>query len=211
MTARLILFTRFPRPGSAKSRLIPTLGSEGAAALHRELTEHTLRTVDQSLVSVGFDLQVRYTGASPEEMSDWLGAHRICVPQGDGDLGTRMEAAVQDAFAESMERVVVIGADCPDLSPEILKRSFDLLIRSDVVIGPALDGGYYLVAVRRSAWERCRRPLFSNMPWGTDEVLTETLRRAHSTGLELARLDVLGDVDRPEDLIVWERARENKH
>lgn len=210
MTTRLILFTRFPRPGSVKSRLIPTLGSEEAAALHRELTEHTLQTVDQAVIAVGFDLQVRFTGSSPAEMSDWLGTHRSCVEQGDGDLGTRMEAAVQDAFNESMERVVVIGADCPDLSPEILKRAYDLLIRADVVIGPALDGGYYLVGVRRSAWDRCRKPLFSKMAWGTDEVLTETVRRAHAAGLDLARLDFLGDVDRPADLIVWERARIKK-
>jgi len=210
MNTRLIVFTRFPRAGSAKTRLIPLLGAAGAAALHRDLTEHTLGTVDRSAASVPCATQIRYTGSSPEEMAGWLGAHRDCVDQGDGDLGARMERALQDAFDQSVDRAVVIGADCPDLNAEIVKHAFDLLIRTDLVVGPALDGGYYLVGIRRSAWERSRGPLFSDMPWSTDEVLTETVRRAYAAGLQLARLDFLGDVDRPEDLIVWERARSKK-
>ncbi len=211
MTARLIVFTRFPRPGTTKTRLIPALGEDGAASLHREMTEHTLSVVDQATASAPFDVQIRYTGSTPQEMSGWLGAHREYVDQGEGDLGARMDRAVADAFDQSMDSAVVIGADCPDLSPETIRRAFDLIIRDDVVLGPALDGGYYLVGVRHAAWERARGPLFSNMAWSTSEVLTETVRRAHAAGLVHTRLDFLGDVDRPEDLIVWERARKKSH
>jgi uncharacterized protein len=212
MTARLILLTRFGRPGSAKTRLIPVLGAEGAAALHREMTEHTVRVVDQSTAQAPFEVQIRYTGSDHAEMASWLGTHRDYADQGAGDLGARMERAVADAFDQSADSVLLIGADCPDLSPEIIGRSFDLLIRHDVVLGPALDGGYYLLGIHHAAWERARKPLFSDMAWSTSEVLTETLRRIHAAGLEHTRLDFLGDVDRPEDLFLWERARKkNSH
>ncbi len=210
MTARLLLFTRFPRPGTTKTRLIGLLGDQGAATLHREMTEHTLQVVDQATASAPFEVQIRYTGGTPAEMARWLGTHRQCVDQGDGDLGARMDRAAADAFDESTDSVVVIGSDCPDLNPGLIKRTFDLLIRTDVVLGPALDGGYYLVGIRRAAWERARRPLFSDMVWSTSEVLTETVRRIHAAGLDHTRLDFLGDVDRPEDLIIWERARNTK-
>ncbi len=210
MSARLILFTRFPRPGEAKTRLIPTLGPEGAAQLHRELTAHTLGTVDQSTALHPMDVEIRYTGASVDEMSEWLGTRRTYADQGDGDLGNRMDRAADAAFESSMDRVVIIGADCPELSPSLLNRAFDLLISRDIVLGPALDGGYYLIGVRHTAWQRARKPLFADMPWGTDDVLTETLRRTHAAGLAVARLDFLGDVDRPADLVLWEWVRDGK-
>lgn len=207
MTARLILFTRFPRAGAAKTRLIPVLGDAGAAAVHRELTEHTLSTMDQSASTFSFEAEIRYTGGSPADMAGWLGPHRLYVDQGAGALGARMERAAADAFDSGVNQVVIIGADCPELSPGILKRAFDLLIRQDVVLGPATDGGYYLVGIRQSAWERARHPLFADIPWSTADVLTETVRHAHAAGLEVARLNYLGDVDRPEDLVLWERIR----
>jgi rSAM/selenodomain-associated transferase 1 len=207
MSDRLLVFTRYPRPGAVKTRLVERLGAEGAAQLHRELTEHTLHRVEQGTTFGTFEAEVRFTGATPQEMEQWLGTHRRYVDQGDGDLGARLERAFADAYAQGSNRVVVIGTDCPDLSPGILARAFDLLIHTDLVVGPALDGGYYLLGIRHPAWDRARR-LLSDMPWGTDAVLTETVRRAQATGLELARLDFLSDVDRPEDLIVWERIRD---
>jgi len=142
-------------------------------------------------------------------MTGWLGAHRACVPQGEGDPGRRMDRAADAAHGADLGQVGIIGSDCPELNPGLLKRAFDLLISFDVVLGPALDGGYSLVGIRSAAWERSRRPLFTNIPWGTTDVLTESVRRTHAAGLEVARLEFLGDVHRPKALILWKRVSRN--
>lgn len=98
--------------------------------------------------------------------------------------------------------MVVIGTDCPDITPELLERAFQKLTQADVVFGPAADGGYYLLGLRRMVPD-----LFTDIAWGSDRVLEESARRAETLALEVAMLETLADVDRPEDLPVWERAR----
>ncbi len=208
MSARLILFTRFPRPGEAKTRLIPALGPRGAAHLHRDLAEHTLRTLDEAASAVPCVLDLRYTGASEAEMRGWLGTDRRYLDQGSGDLGSRLALAMGAAFEAAAQRVVIVGTDCPELNRTHLEQAFGRLLQVDLVLGPAWDGGYYLVGLRRAAWARARGPLFSNMPWSTRLLLAESVSRARAAGLEVAQLEPLGDVDRPEDLALWERLRD---
>ena len=197
---RLIVFTRYPEPGKTKTRLIPVLGPEGAAALHRRMTGHTLRRVRQFLANHPVSLRVRYDGGNEEGLSQWLGADLRLVPQGEGDLGRRMHLAFAEAFEQGMRRVVVVGTDCPGIRPAHLARAFVALKHREVVIGPARDGGYYLIGLNRPAPD-----LFDGIPWGTGEVLQRTLDAAAASNRRVSLLDPLEDVDRPEDIPVWEQ------
>ncbi len=197
---RLIIFARFPEPGKAKTRLIPALGPEGSADLHRRMCEKTLAGV-QELQNTGTSVKVYFDGGKESLFQDWLGRDFSYLSQGKGDLGTRMRRAFEDSFREGAARVVIVGTDCPGLSPRLCRQAFEALQENDLVLGPALDGGYYLIGLRRPAGE-----LFRGVPWGTDGVLRKTRRIAKKLGLRVSFLETLGDVDRPEDLPVWETA-----
>ncbi len=197
---RLIVFTRYPEPGKTKSRLIPVLGAEGAAEFQRQMTEHAMaqarEVINERLVSV----EVRYEGGDKRLIRKWLGPGLSYCPQGNGGLGERMARAFREAFEAGMERVVLVGTDCPSRTAAIMQGAFDALIGSDLVLGPASDGGYYLIGLRRMAPE-----LFVDMPWGTAEVMKRTMNVAERVGISTVVLETLDDVDRPEDLPVWER------
>jgi len=194
------VFTRYPEPGATKTRLVPVLGPEGAAELHRRMTEHTLRKVRRFLATRPVAFQVRYEGGDGDRMRQWLGADLRMVPQAEGDLGRRMDAAFDESFRHGMKRVVVVGTDCPGIRPLHLNRAFEALRRNDAVIGPAHDGGYYLIGLGRPA-----PALFDGIPWGTADVLQRTLDAAAALRLRLVLLEPLDDVDRPEDIRVWEQ------
>ena len=197
---RLIVFTRYPEPGKTKTRLIPVLAPEGAAELHRRMTEQTLRRVRQFLANHPVSLRIRYDGGNEEGFRQWLGADVRPVPQGEGDLGRRMHLAFSEAFEQGMRRVVVVGTDSPGIRPAHLARAFHALRSRDVVVGPARDGGYYLIGLSRPAPD-----LFDGIPWGTGEVLQRTLDAAAASNRRVSLLDPLEDVDRPEDIPVWEQ------
>lgn len=185
---RLVLFTRFPEPGKAKTRLIPALGAEGASALHRRLTERNLAAAR----ATGLPVEVRLTGAPPAAFADWLGEGLTLVDQGGGDLGERLRRAAPPY------PVLFIGSDLPDLSAEHLVEAARLLQQQEVVVGPAEDGGYWALGLARRA-----DFLFEAMPWGSDQVLGTTLRRLGEHGITPALLPTLADCDRPEDLALW--------
>jgi len=117
---KLIIFTRFPVPGEAKTRLIPALGAEGAADLQREMTEHTVRQARKT----GAEIEIRYTGGSQQQMLDWLGDDLQYADQGGGDLGERMTRAFQEHFDSGAQRVVIIGSDCPSNHWKNIRKSF---------------------------------------------------------------------------------------
>ncbi len=199
---RVMVFTRYPEPGRSKTRLIPALGPDGAATLHRQLAERTLDGIRR------FDgaVEVWYTGAGEPTMRQWLGAALDLRAQCDGDLGARMAHAFDAAFATGTGQALIVGSDCPDLGPETYVAALDALARHDVALGPALDGGYYLIGLRREAWPRARG-LFDEIAWSTDTVLQETLDRAHTSGLSVAHTATLADVDEPADIEFWSRAQ----
>ncbi len=203
----LIIFTRHPRPGVVKTRLIPALGPEGAAALQREMTEHILGNVKEGAASRKATIEIRHEGGDESVMKNWLGQDLRYRPQGEGDLGIRMGRAFADAFEAGASSVVAAGSDIPDITGEIIQEAFVSLEEKDLVLGPAGDGGYYLIGLRRSARARGVPALFQGVDWGTGEVLEETMAIAGRSGIDLALLETLEDVDRPEDLPVWERAR----
>ncbi|NJS09741.1 MAG: glycosyltransferase [Microcoleus sp. CSU_2_2] len=193
---KLIIFTRYPAPGKTKTRLIPVLGKEGAANLHRLMAQKTIARALSIENSGRFSVEIYYAGGSQQLMQDWLGTEMIYHNQGDGDLGARMAAAFQNCFDSGIDKVAIIGTDCPDLKAEIISKAFDELERSDVVLGPAQDGGYYLIGLRRSLPE-----LFYGINWGTEEVLAQTRAIAKKFDLKIAELPTLTDIDQPEDLL----------
>ena len=139
--------------------------------------------------------EIRYADGNQQAMEDWLANDIPCLNQGEGDLGERLHRAFAQAFAQGAQAVVVIGADCPDLGPALFAQAFSALTRKDLVLGPAMDGGYYLVGLTRPA-----PALFADIPWGSGEVLTATLKQAQEMHLSIHLLEPLADVDRPEDL-----------
>lgn len=192
---KLILFTRFPQPGRVKTRLINALGATGAADLHRRLTEHALRQARDLACSCPAALEVRYTGGTRSQMATWLGSDLQFRSQVAGDLGTRLDRAFTHAFSKGARAVVIMGSDCPGLTSRILREAFTELESCELVLGPAADGGYYLVGLRQ-----CTPEIFRDIPWGSDQVLARSLSRAARLGLATNQLGLLSDVDRPADL-----------
>ena len=185
---RLVIFTRFPEPGRAKTRLIPALGAMGAAMLHRKLTERTVAAARAS----GLAIEVRTTGASKADFAGWLGSDLDYIDQGEGDLGERLKRAA------SPTPVLFIGSDLPDLTANHLVDATARMRTHRVVIGPAEDGGYWALGLT----EPCD-DLFQDMPWGTDRVLELSLARLRKRGIKPALLPTLADCDRPDDLARW--------
>jgi len=195
---RLIVFTRYPKPGKTKTRLTLTLGPDGAADLHKRMAEHAVAWARRLVRARRIDLEIHFEGGAAAWFAQWLGDDLTCRPQSRGDLGRRMFQAFCQAFDGGVDRVVIIGTDCPALDGRLTLQAFESLDRSDLVLGPAHDGGYYLIGLRRPV-----PSLFEGMPWGTDRVLSETLRKADKLRLKVALLRQLSDVDRPEDLPHW--------
>ena len=195
----LLLFTRYPLAGRTKTRLIPALGAAGAADLQRQMTEHLVTRFRRFCAERQLSLEVHFAGGSCAQMVDWLGPELAMVPQHEGELGERLRLALSRAFADGRQRVVIIGSDCPALGEREVGQAMRLLETHDVAIGPAVDGGYYLIGL--SGLHEC---LFENVPWGTDRVLAVTRAIALQNNLSMALLDPLADIDRPEDLHLWE-------
>lgn len=192
----VIVMARFPVPGAAKTRLIPALGASGAASLHQRLVRRTLNCVDEFRRSCPGAVRIHFTGGDESHMQSLFGTHRQYCPQIGTTLGDRMNNAVEAAFRAGASRVAVIGTDCASLTPEHLKYAFAKLKRSDVAIGPALDGGYYLIAMRTP-----HPRLFEGIDWGTEHVLRQTMTQAQQIRASVQKLPSLSDIDYPEDLI----------
>jgi rSAM/selenodomain-associated transferase 2/rSAM/selenodomain-associated transferase 1 len=204
-SAKLLVFVRHPQPGETKTRLIPLLGEAGAADLQRQMTEHTLATAEAAGRRWGFAVEIRYAGGSADRMRRWLGHGRRCRAQVGSNIGERMHNALREALAEGCERVVIIGTDIPALSGAILARAFERLAEHDVVLGPAADGGYYLIGAGRRCPPDALSNLFSGIAWSTGRVLAQSLERIRAGGLTHRLLETLHDVDRPRDLCIWGR------
>lgn len=195
---RIIVFSRLPQPGNTKTRMIPALGPEGAADLQRQMTRRTLATVDHVASLVECESEVRFTGGTNEQMASTFGSARRYTPQGDGNLGQRMRRAFEEALEQGMQRIVCVGSDCPALTYNLLNTALQKLEDHDIVLGPATDGGYYLIAMKQ-----LHPDLFTNIEWGTSRVLAKTLAIAQSSGLPVHQLAKLSDVDEPADLEHW--------
>lgn len=192
---KLIIFTRYPEPGKTKTRLIPLLGEKGASNLQRKMTEATIGMIEPLIQSRFLSLTIHFTGGSQELMANWLGKNFNYQNQCGEELGARMKFAFENEFRDGMTQVVIIGTDCPKLSETIIREAFESLLEFDLVLGPAYDGGYYLIGLKQVYAD-----LLTEIAWGTDTVLTKTLEIAQRLELKTFLLSVLQDIDRPEDL-----------
>jgi len=180
--------------------MIPALGASGAAELQRTMTEHTLHNAQQLLSEREVNIEVHFTGGSQQLMAAWLGEDIKYIPQVSGDLGHKMQSAFDNAFQMGSQRVLIIGIDCPDINQVILNEAFNSLEKNDLVLGVAEDGGYYLIGLKNTIPQ-----LFHNIDWGTDQVLNQTNNIAQQFKLDVHYLTTLSDVDRPEDLTIWQK------
>lgn len=197
----LLIFAKWPTPGVCKTRLIPALGADGAASLHRTMVARTLLLARRYSIRTGARIVLYSDGATPMDFQNWLGPDLECFSQCEGDLGRRLRHAFASHLSPN-DKVCIIGADCPLLDEEDLADAFHRLDSSDVVLGPAADGGYYLIGLRAQAPD-----LFNGIAWGSDQVFQQTLQTAMRNGLSTQLLRTLNDVDRPEDLAEWENSQ----
>ena len=195
------ILARYPRLGEVKTRLSPALGDDAALDLYGDLVRQAVRSARALVATREAHVELRTDAAFPRAARDWLGFSDISYRyQGEGDLGQRIEIAFAEAFGRGAEHVVVIGADCPRLRAAHLRDALRRLDGADVVLGPATDGGYYLVALRRESAMSSVPALFHDVEWGADTVLARTQERAEAASLSWVLTEMLPDVDRPEDV-----------
>jgi len=188
MKRALLYFVKYPEPGKAKTRLAKSVGFEEAARMYRDVAESNFR---QLRGSGAWRLWVIFD--PPERERDielWLdGADQYC-PQKDGDLGERLSGAFEMAFQQGFKQVIALGSDTLSLEPKIISRAFEGLDQYDVVLGPARDGGYYLIGLTQP-----QPVLFRDIPWSSSDVLSKTRRRIEEAQLSYYLLTELEDLD----------------
>ena len=243
VTCRLLLFLRYPQPGKTKTRLIPALGAAGAATLQRHMVQYLVQKLNHpnwdlqvhfsgaSLADMQAFLgsELTYRPQASGGLGDrlWHGfqqgfkedyflfPHRF--RQTDFETPSRHISSVNPSSISHpsiISRTLAIGADCPDISCQHIQQAFDALERQDVVLGPASDGGYYLIGLRQppnSIPDTPMESLFQGIDWSTPRVFQQTLQKIQQLGLSYAHLETLSDIDRPEDLAIWERLQTSSY
>ncbi|MBX3235753.1 MAG: TIGR04282 family arsenosugar biosynthesis glycosyltransferase [Nitrospiraceae bacterium] len=195
----LVVFAKAPVPGQVKTRLCPPLTSDEAATLHGSFVLDQLERTKAAITK--FKLPVdRFVACSPSSAHVFFkilsARHNVgLLDQTGDDLGTRMEQVFADLFARGYQRIVLVGTDVPNLPLTHYRQAFDLLQQHDVVFGPAQDGGYYLLGLRKPVPQ-----LFRGIPWSTDQVLARSDQQAAEAGVSRARVPVWRDVDTLDDL-----------
>ena len=192
----LVMFTKYPERGQVKSRLAKDMGKEKAAALYHCFIEDLLERLSRGT----YRFQMAFYPADKEhEIKEMFGNEFSYISQAGVDLGERMKNTFNLCFSEGSQSVVVIGSDSPDLPAWIIEEAFFSLDDHDVVIGPSVDGGYYLIGFRK---ETFNPDVFAGPVWGTASVFQQTMTILRETGALVYALPVWQDIDRPEDIAV---------
>ena len=184
----IIVFVRNPELGKVKTRLAKTIGDKDALKIYTILLKHT----ESVLHKVSSD-KVVYYSKEIQNNDLWDNALYQKKLQKGADLGARMQNAFETAFKDTYEKVVIVGSDLFDLNPNHIKEAFTALENHEVVLGPSLDGGYYLLGMKKM-----NPTVFKNKQWGTDSVLESTLKNLNQQNVKL--LEALNDIDTFEDL-----------
>lgn len=192
---RLLVFVRQPEIGRVKTRLARGIGKRRALSVYTSLLKTTL-ALARAQARAGRVVEVWVApGSRSRTFARTRGRGLTCLPQPDGGLGRRLKKAFDRAWMNGARRVVAIGSDCPTLRRDHLEETFRCLRRLPAVLGPAADGGYYLIGLSRPVPR-----VFAAIPWGTERVLEATRRRLRAAGLRVRFLETLRDIDREEDL-----------
>lgn len=193
----IIIFIKNPVLGKVKTRLAATLGDQKALEIYQRLLDVTRKTVTK----VNAKYHLFYSDVIDMD-DDWDIQDFDKYLQQGNDLGERMSSAFRNIFsqndASALQKVVIIGSDCPALTPDILEMAFTILGDSDVVVGPTFDGGYYLLGMKEY-----HAALFENISWSTDAVYQETNDKSRELQLNIADLPTLSDIDNEAD---WNKA-----
>jgi uncharacterized protein len=190
MDNAVIIFVKNPVAGKVKTRLAAAIGNDKALDIYLHLITHTVNAA----VNVAADKYIYFS----DEIDTTIGqnaAFKKAVQSG-ADLGERMKNAFSDVLNNAYHKVIITGTDCPGISPEILQRAFNQLAGTDVVIGPAADGGYYLLGMKA-----LHPVLFDNIEWSTSAVLQTTVERCTQNNLQCQLLEELSDIDEEKDLV----------
>ncbi len=191
MEKAIVIMSRVPNPGYTKTRLMPRLTGQQCAQLHLAC----LQDIGQVVSKMAVTPYLYYTGGPPDCFY-WLEEAGFKLRQQEGpDLGARLYHATGELLQQH-QQLLLLGADLPDLSTQLLESAFQHLGHSDVVLGPARDGGYYLLGLKAPHQE-----LFAEIPWGTATVYADTLQALQQAGLSYRRLKVKQDLDTWEDLV----------
>jgi len=200
----LILFAKYPEPGRVKTRLAKSIGDIQAASYYKEF----LKRIAEKLEGLRdkHEILVYYTPPNKKSgIKKVIGSSFKFFPQTGSDLGERMQNAFMESFRSGFERVIIIGGDSPTLPPEYIERAFEYLREgTTVVIGPSRDGGYYLVGMKKGLNILSPHSIFSNISWGTSDVLPTTLDRLKSANPSYRLLPEWYDIDTVEDLKLLE-------
>lgn len=188
MKNELLIFAKYPEPGKVKTRLARTVGPVEAAVRYRGMID----AVMQKTQTTNGEYHRILCFDPPERGDDfrkWFSSLEM-RPQCGGDLGKRMIVAFQESLANGAGRAVLIGTDCVEVDRSLLSDAFDRLEKADLVLGPAKDGGYYLIGMKA-----VHPSLFEGIPWSTEKVLEETLDKAGRSRLKVELLKTLSDLD----------------
>lgn len=192
LTNALIIFVKNPVPGQVKTRLARSIGDQQAAAVYTHLLAHTRR-----ITSGLKEVQCLVYYADVVNRSDgWEGGNYEKRTQQGANLGERMAGAIAEMIERGFSKVVIIGSDCLEIGEEHIRQAYRHLEDADLVIGPASDGGYYLLGMKM-----LHRNLFEGIAWSSDEVLKATLAKSKAQGLSHRLLEVLSDIDDLEDYL----------
>jgi rSAM/selenodomain-associated transferase 1 len=189
MTRALIIFLKYPELGRCKTRLAKTIGDENALKIYNKLLSHN-HQITKDLPVDKFLYFDKDTGKTLDWEADYKNAY-----QKQTDLGGRMEQAFTEIFEKEYFKVIIIGTDCIELKTEIINDAYRQLNHFDVVIGPAKDGGYYLLGLNNPVPQ-----LFQNIEWSTNTVLSDTIKTIQNLGLTYSFMPVLSDIDVEDDL-----------
>lgn len=198
MKEALIIFAKNAEAGKVKTRLAATIGDEKALSVYLQLLSHTASVTS----NLPMDKFVFYSNQIIKDDA-WDDAVFYKELQKGNDLGERMENAFENLFEKGYRKIVIIGTDCPELTAGIITNAFTCLETRDVIIGPALDGGYYLLGITQ-----LHASLFQNIPWSTSTVLKDTTDRCRALNLNYRLLPTLNDIDEEKDLIYFEKRKE---
>ena len=185
----LIIFVRQPEWGKVKTRLAADVGNDAALAIYKKLLQHT-----HSITSVLNCAKFVYSAESVGGNDQWQQGYEKRLQAGS-DLGERMKAAFTDLFQKGYQKICIIGSDCFELTAAVLESAFQQLNTHDVVIGPATDGGYYLLGMKGSLKE-----LFAGIDWSTEHVFAQTKAHLERQDFTYAQLPKLSDVDTLADV-----------
>lgn len=193
MKVKIVVFLKAPRPGWVKTRLAASLGDGEACKAYTKMAHCFLDKISKYT-----DVELRFApdDAQQEILPFMKSPQWTMKPQGEGDLGQRMTRAMEEALGET-EVVLIFGTDCPYIETDDVDNAMEALKSSDVVLGPAADGGYWMIGLKNHEPD-----LFKNIAWSTNQVLDQTLVSVESMGLSIRMLRLLEDVD---DLASWQR------